>query len=176
MSNVQDLDWKGKKERRNDLQAHVRRFLLYPPFWEDAAKHVSQELTWNKVKFHEDKIKEVPTKSGLYCFIVDPPIPNNFWRTQYLFYIGKAASVSLRSRYKIYLNEKKGIGIGDQKARIKVEEMLNDFDGHMYFFYSIVANKNQIEEFEEKLLNTYMPYVNTSIPEAKISEEFRHIY
>ena len=174
--NIQDIDWHGKKVKRQSIKGHVRRFLLYPPFWKDSTKRISPGIKWKKVKFISTNIPRVPTSHGIYCFVMIPPKPNNFWTTRYLFYIGKAASASLRERYKNYLNEKKGLGIGRQKARIKVEEMLNDFDGYMYFFYSEILETREIVEIEEKLLNTYMPYVNTSIPEAKISEELKHIY
>lgn len=173
---VQDIDWGGKKTRRIEIKGFVRKFLLYPSFWEDNQKHVSGNLNWQCVFFNEQNILNVPTGKGIYCFIMIPPTPNNFWETKYLFYVGKAAVVSLRTRFKDYLKEKKGIGIGAQKARIKVEEMLNDFDGYLFFYYSVFPNRREIEETEDKLLNTFMPYVNTSIPEAKISEEFRHIY
>jgi len=173
---VQDIDWGGKKARRIEIKAFVRKFLLCPSFWKDNQKHVSGNLNWQHVPFNEQNILNVPTGRGVYCFIMIPPTPNNFWKTKYLFYVGKAAGVSLRARFKNYLNEKKGIGIGLQKARIKVEEMLNDFEGYLFFYYSVSSDIRKIEETEEKLLNTFMPYVNTSIPEAKISEEYRHIY
>lgn len=173
---IQDIDWQGKRTRRQAIKAHVRRFLLYPPFWKDSSKHILQNINWRRVKFTAANVHRVPTCNGIYCFVMMPPKPNNFWNTRYLFYIGRAASVSLRSRYKSYLDEKSGIGIGGQKARIKIEEMLNDFDGYMYFYYAELTDFNEIAEVEKKLLNTYMPYVNTSIPEAKISEELKHIY
>ena len=91
-------------------------------------------------------------------------------------YVGKASSATLRSRYKNYIDEMNNIGIGDQKPRIKIQEMLNDYYNHIYFFYSELTSATEIIETEMKLLNTFMPYVNTSIPELQISEEYRHIY
>ncbi len=171
-----DIDWKGKKQKRANIQSFVRKFLLFPDFWEDRQRFIGEKLTWNSVKFDEKNVSKIPTQNGLYCFLIVPPNTVNIWDTKYLFYIGKASSVSLRSRFKIYLNEKNGIGIGDQKPRIKVEEMLNDYDGYVFFHFTDISEKVKICEYEEKLLRIYMPYVNTHHPEAQITEEYRHIY
>ena len=173
---MNDISWNAKRDRRQEIKEHVRRFLLFPTFWEDSTKYISNEIVWNKIKFDETNSNQIPNKNGIYCFVVEPPLINNLFNTGYLFYIGKASSAKLRARYKNYIDEKNNIAIGDQKPRIKIQEMLNDYTNHIYFYYAELTDKSLIIETEEKLLNTFMPYVNTSIPELKISEEYRHIY
>ena len=170
-----DIAWKSKKARRDEVKNHVRRFLLYPPFWADVNKQIIQTLTWNNIIFDENNIMSIPTAKGIYCFVVTPPTPNLF-PTFYLFYIGKASGATLRSRYKNYINEMNDIGIGKQKPRIKVQEMLNEYYGNIYFYYATLSNNASIVECEEKLLNTFFPYVNSQIPDAVINAEYKHIY
>jgi len=173
---MHDLDWQGIKEERLEIKNHVRKFLLYPKFWEDSSKIITKNMSWRRIKFTKRNVQHIPTNNGIYCFTVIPPKPNNFWNHKYLFYIGKASSTSLRTRFKNYLDEKNGIGIGKNKPRIKVMEFLNMYENYTYFFYCEVSTKNTIMTLEENLINTYMPYVNTAIPEARIREEFKHIY
>lgn len=172
---MHDIPWNLKKERRLELKSHVWRFLLYPSFWSDSTKHISSRLIWKKIKFADDNASKIPNSKGIYCFVVIPPTPNLFI-TRYLFYIGKASSATLKGRYKNYIDEKNGIGIGAQKPRIKIQEMLNEYFGHIYFFYTEIKDNNEVIDCEKKLLNTFFPYVNTLIPEATISEEYKHIY
>jgi hypothetical protein len=173
---MNDITWKAKRSRRQEIKEHVRKFLLFPFFWEESSKKITFIINWKQVKFAEDNFSLIPNKNGIYCFVVEPPKDCNLFDTRYLFYIGKASSATLRARYKNYIDEKNNLAIGDQKPRIKIQEMLNDYFNHIYFFYAELSDKNLIIETEEKLLNTFMPYVNTSIPELKISEEYKHIY
>ena len=154
------------------IKGHIRRFLLFPEFWEDPQKMIYERLKWHYVKFKEENLDDIPTKNGIYCFIVSPDIEEDFIITRYLFYIGKAERKTLRSRYKDYLQEQKGL----YKPRPKVEEMLKRYKNHIYFFYTTIENNKKISEYEEKLLNKYVPYVNTFIPEAKITRELQYIY
>jgi hypothetical protein len=170
-----DIVWNNRRTSRAILKSYVRKFLLYPSFWEDNKKHITETLSWKSCEFSDLNKNKIPTKHGLYCFVVEPKTPN-FLESNYLFYIGKASSATLRSRYKNYLNEKEGIGIGSQKPRIKVQEMLKDYEDYIHFYYVELNKTKDIILYEEKLLDQFMPYVNTKIPEATIKEEYRHIY
>ncbi|HEX8561865.1 MAG TPA: hypothetical protein VF676_02690 [Flavobacterium sp.] len=172
---MHDISWKAKRDRRQEIKEHIRKFLLFPEFWNDPTKQIGHKITWERILFEEGNTASVPNKKGVYCFVVEPPKVDFLFETRYLFYIGKASSATLRARYKNYIDEKNNRGIGNQKPRIKVQEMLNDYYGHIHFFYAEL-NTGVIKDVEEKLLNLYMPYVNTSIPELKISEEYKHIY
>lgn len=118
----------------------------------------------------------VPNSNGIYCFVVTPPKVIGLFDTQYLFYIGKASSAKLRARYKNYIKEKNGVGIGKQPPRIKIQEMLNIYFDHIYFYYLVENDSKKVIEYEDKLLDVFMPYVNTLIPRAQIKEEYKHIY
>ena len=172
---MHDISWNSKRRRRQEIKEHIRKFLLFPEFWNDPTKQIPLKIKWERILFQEGNHLSIPSKSGIYCFVVEPPTVDFIFETRYLFYIGKASGATLRSRYKNYINEKNNIGIGDQKPRIKVQEMLNDYYGHIHFFYAEL-NRSIIQDIEEKLLNLYMPYVNTAIPELQISEEYKHIY
>ncbi|MFB5946401.1 hypothetical protein [Albibacterium profundi] len=172
---MHDISWNAKRGRRQEIKEHIRKFLLYPGFWNDSSKHIKHKIKWEKILFEDGNATSIPNKKGVYCFVVEPPVVDFIFETRYLFYIGKASSATLRARYKNYVDEKNNVGIGNQKPRIKVQEMLNDYYGHIYFFYAEL-NADLVKDIEEKLLNMYMPYVNTSIPELKISEEYKHIY
>ncbi|MCK4408220.1 MAG: hypothetical protein KAT33_01940 [Bacteroidales bacterium] len=174
---MHDIDWIELRGKRANIKSYIRRFLLFPPFWEDSNKEINLDLRWNNKAFSDSNINEISTRNGIYCFVVEPSYSNNsIFQTRYIFYIGKASSCSLRSRFKMYLNEKQGKGIGDQKPRIKVQEMLNDYEDHIYFYYAEIENKTHIKKCEDKLLNTFVPYVNTHIPEASINPELKDIY
>ena len=170
-----DLAWDDKRERRKAVKEYVWRFLLNPDFWADPAKKLPNGLVWHNVEFDIANVLSIPTGHGIYCFTVTPPSDIGLFETKYLLYVGKASSAKLRSRYKNYIDEMNNIGIGKQKPRIKVQEMLNLWKGHIRFHYTVM-DKRIIAANEDVLLNTFMPYVNTSIPEAQISEEYRHIY
>lgn len=171
-----DIAWADKRERRKGIKEYIWRFLLFPSFWEDNDKKLPSDLVWNKVLFRTGNEMSIPSKNGIYCFAVIPPSNIGLFETTYLFYVGKASGTKLRSRYKNYINEMNNIGIGEQKPRIKVQEMLNLWYGHIYFYYTVLDDEKSVKNHENTLLNTFMPYVNTSIPELKISEEYRHIY
>ena len=173
---MHDIEWAKKKAVRREVKDHVRRFLLYPLFWEDQSRNLPQGLNWQKIKFDENNQTQIPNKHGVYCFVVEPPNTIGLFQTQYLMYIGKASSTGLRARYGHYINEKNGKGIGKQPPRIKVQEILNDFFGYIYFYFIEELDKKKVIEYEDKLLDTFMPYVNSLIPRASIKEEFKHIY
>ena len=54
--------------------------------------------------------------------------------------------------------------------------MLKLWDNYLHFYYADLIDDLDIEECETKLLNTFVPKVNTSIPLAKIKPELKNIY
>ena len=93
------------------------------------------------------------------------------FETKYLFYIGKT-NRTLKKRFSEYVNEGKGKG----KPRVKVYEMLTQYADHLYFNYATIPNAAQVNEAEDKLINTFVPNVNVAIETAKIKPEYRYIY
>mgnify|MGYP006432450577 CR=1 FL=1 len=155
---------------RASIKEHIQKFLLYPNNWQNEDYELPQNLEWNAKKFSPQNLKKIPKNEGVYAFVLIPEI-NSFFQTKYLFYIGKT-SRDLRTRYNEYLNEKNAKG----KSRVKIYDMLNMYEGHLYFFYSVIHDKHKINECEDKLLNMFMPHVNVQIPEAKVRPVLSYIY
>lgn len=159
-----DFDHKG------EMLLHIRKFLLYPKNWVDPNNRIIDNLNWDFVKFQESEKHNIPEKKGVYCFVLEPQF-DNFIDTKYLFYIGRTIR-TLKIRYKEYLDDLKGKG----KPRPKIFEMLKLYNGFLSFFYTEIEDDDKIDEIEEKLLNTFVPFVNTDIPIAKIKPELNYIY
>lgn len=161
-----DIDFKKKGE----YVLHLQKFFLFPLFWEDPLKHLTEPTGWKKVRFTIANRSKIPKEKGIYCFVLQPKI-DNFFETRYLYYIGKT-NRTLWNRYKEYLNDQAGKG----KPRTKVFEMLNQYSRHLYFYYTTIPISSDVDSCEEKLLNTFVPRVNTDIPEARISPELKNLY
>ncbi|WP_460570914.1 GIY-YIG nuclease family protein [Flaviaesturariibacter terrae] len=161
-----DIDFAKEAE----IIQHIKRFLLYPSFWEDSSKHFTYKCNWRSYKFTTSNSSKIPVRKGIYCFVIKPSIPN-FFPTNYLFYVGQTKR-TLNQRFKEYLNDQQGKG----KPRKKVFKMLNLYKKNVYFYFTPVSNNTRIDEIEEKLLNVFVPHVNTQIPEARISPELQYIY
>lgn len=161
-----DIDFIKKAQ----LKLHIRKFLLHPEYWNDVNNQIPYRLRWKGYKFEKKSNAKIPNHKGVYCFVVSPQIPN-FFGTKYLFYVGQTTR-TLRERFYEYLNDQKGKG----KPRAKVYEMLKLYQDSLYFFCSNINDNGQIDEVERKLLDTFVPHINTSIPKAKINPELRNIY
>lgn len=155
---------------KKDLKLHVQKFLLYPNHWEDKANFFPYKLKWRSCKFTKGNRVNVPSDMGVYCFVIVAKVPN-FISTRYLMYVGQTKR-TLATRYGEYLVDQSGKG----KARHKVEEMLDLYKKHLYFYFAAVNSGNRIDEIEEKLINTFVPPVNSDIPKAKIKPELKYIY
>ena len=161
-----DLDF----DEEGRILNHIKKFLLYPPFWSDPNNQLPINLTWKFKRFSSSNKSKIPTSKGLYAFVLIPEY-NNFFATRYLFYAGKT-NRTLRQRFSEYLKEKEGNG----KARKKIYKMLNQYDGHMYFFYTEISTTTDVNVCEEQVLNTFVPHINSMIPRAKIKPELKNIY
>lgn len=161
-----DIDFKKKGE----YLLHLKKFFLFPKFWEDPVKSLTEPTGWKKVKFTTANRSKIPKEKGIYCFVLQPKLVNLF-ETKYLFYIGKT-NRTLWVRYKEYLDDQAGKG----KPRNKVFEMLTQYTDYLYFYYTTIPISTDVDKCEEKLLNTFVPRVNTDIPEAKISPELKNLY
>src|SRR5690606_36437407 len=148
--------------KKGTIKLHIRKFLLYPIYWKDGTKQITGTLKWRHYKFTNSNLKRIPTKKGIYCFVVKPKY-NSIFYTQYLFYIGQTKR-TLQRRYKEYLDDQAGKG----KPRPKVFEMLNLYKEDIYFFCTEITSDKRIDEVEDKLLNVFVPHINTSISRAKV--------
>lgn len=165
-----DIPFDDYKSKRSELQFHIQKFLLFPERWKKEENKIDEKLNWKRYKFIERNTENISTSSGIYCFVVIPR-KENFIRLKYLLYVGQTIR-PLKRRFTEYFGEKEKKG----KYRQKVYEMLNTYEDDIYFFYAEIDNEDDIENCENKLLNSFVPYVNTKIPDAKIQDELKNIY
>jgi len=161
-----DIDFR----ERGQLKLHIRKFLLYPPYWTDVKNRFNHRLNWRSIKFAKRNLNRLPNDKGIYCFVVVPDYPN-FFPNKYLFYVGQTTR-TLKERFGEYLNDQEGKG----KPRPKIFEMLSFYKNCLHFYYASISSNSQIDEVEQKLLNSFVPHINTDIPVAKIKRELRNIY
>lgn len=161
-----DIDF----EKRGQLKLHIRKFLLYPIYWTDINNHFNYKLNWKSIKFNKRNLRRLPDKKGIYCFVVIPNYPN-FFKNIYLFYVGQTTR-TLKERFREYINDQAGKG----KPRPKIFEMLSLYKDCLYFYYASINSESQIDEVEKKLLNSFVPHINTDVPIAKIKKELSNIY
>lgn len=162
-----DIDF----HERGFIKEHVWDFLLYPPHWNDPNNIIHHTLNWVEVPFDVTQLTNVPdNQKGIYCFVLKPKFGQLF-ETRYLFYVGITRR-NFRKRFREYLDDLEGKG----KPRPKVFAMLKLWESYLHFYYAALGNNNHIKECEDKLLNTFVPKVNTDIPIAKIKTELKNIY
>jgi len=164
---MNDIDWK----KDGELKRHVKKFFLYPVFWDDKKNEFTHKhKKWKKIKFIDANHSKIPSKRGVYAFALKPSYKSLF-PTNYLFYVGKTQR-TLKERYKEYIRERDS----GKKYRIKVKKMLKQYDGYLYFYYLELNTAKQVTESENVLLNTFVPHINVQIPKAKIDPLLKYIY
>lgn len=137
---------------------HLQRMILSPVQWATCSLPI--KLKWKHVKFSPENSRHVPNATGgVYTFVVKPDIAEHP-ACSYLLYVGKADK-SFRERYYAYIKDKR---LGDKSRRPHVEEMLNKWDGHLYFYYAEIERQELIQTIEQILLAAYLPPTNKSFP------------
>lgn len=164
---VHDFDWDLKHKVKG---GYVKKFLLYPGLWIDENNKFDYNIKWNRLEFKKDNASKIPKQKGIYCFVLQPKT-HRFFATRYLFYVGKT-NRTLFIRFGEYIQELEG----KRKSRSKIKEMLDVFDGYLYYYFTTLDTKEQVNEIEDKLIDTFVPHVNTKINLATIKPEFQNIY
>ncbi len=148
---------------------YQKKFLLWRTQW-DAYTDPQTPLNWKCVKFEQDNKSKIPTKKGVYAFFIEPGIAK-FPSHAYLAYIGQAGHESdgnLQKRFEGYLQEKK------RPKRIHIYRMLNLWEDYLYFYYAeIDPTQIDLEQLEQKLLDTFIPPFSKVGYSAEISEIIR---
>lgn len=147
-----------------------RKFILYPPFWDEPANQITFPLTWKKYKFTRANLLKIDKQRGVYCFVIQPSV-QHFFETRYLLYIGKT-NRELYARYGEYLKEQEGL----TKSRPKVKAMLDKYKSCLFYYFTPLKTEAMVNEVEDKLINTWMPQINVQIPLTRIKPEFKYIY
>ncbi|SRR6266581_2940228 len=157
----------ARGRRRRDLgDFHVKRMVLSPFQW--AACRLPVDLTWKAAKFSRSNMRTIPTTRGVYTFLVQPGIANHPC-CSYLLYVGKTENQNFRRRYQQYLREKQA---GDESGRPHVTDMLEKWDGFLWFCFASIEQANLIEDVEKTLLTAYLPPTNKEFP-AKVGRALK---
>ena len=153
-----------------DLKFHIKRFFLHPQKWVDPANQISFNITWKSIKFLPSNLVHIPSHRGVYAFTINPEYAGLF-ETKYLCYVGKT-NRHLKTRFSEYIDE----GSGKSKPRKKVFKMLKQYAGYLHFNYAVLSTSAQVNEAEDKLINTFVPHVNVVVQIAKIKPEYQYLY
>ena len=62
------------------------------------------------------------------------------------------------------------------KPRPKLFEMFKLYGSCLYFYCCEISRANIIDDVETKLINTFVPHINSAIPIAKLSPELKNLY
>lgn len=158
------------QQKRNLAEFLVQRMVLSPPQW--SACRLPLDLKWKGVKFTQKNAKQLPTTyCGVYTFLVQPGIANHPC-CSYLLYVGKTEGQNFRKRYSQYLRDKRA---GDESRRPHITDMLQKWDGFLWFYYAQIDQRDLIGEVENALLTAYLPPTNKEFP-AKVSMQIRRLF
>jgi hypothetical protein len=160
-------------ELRQELQDYTQDVRLWKRQWTNNST-LLPPLNWTRVRFSEASKNSVPDSQGLYAFFIEPELAN-FPNHAYLMYIGKAGDRSkntLRKRFTHYFQEKKRF----DAARPKINKLLNNWDGYLYFyFHEVTDSATDIAKLETLLLDTFLPVCNKNSYSGEISKLLRAI-
>ncbi|MDY7577260.1 hypothetical protein RGU70_02810 [Herbaspirillum sp. RTI4] len=146
------------------VKIHQVEMMFLPSAWR-AAPSVS--LTWHQFDFPPTP-NVAPKVPGVYAFVATPNI-FNFDYAGGLFYVGKATS--LHNRISAYIAE-----IGKDFAvsgRPAIWSMLNQWNGHLRYFYVTTATVEAAENLEEEMIEAFRPPFNKQYKAATTSRVMR---
>lgn len=137
---------------------HKHEMHLWPFLWK--GYNVRQTLRWQDVRFGKHSRNKVPSRPGVYAFIVRPSIAN--LHIGYLMYIGRARK-SLRTRFGEYLTSERN----PYKGRPRMATLLHQYEGYLQFRYATLVSPATVTRIERKLIRAFLPPVNEQV-EAEI--------
>lgn len=133
-------------------ESHHVSMLFYPDAW---AKAPIVSCVWMGNDFPPIPRSKIPKQPGVYAFVVKTNL-FDFPHATGLFYIGKA--MNLYDRVGAYMSDVDRRKL--QTARPLVWRMLNQWDGHLQYFYTITADVAAAELLEEQMLSAFIPPFN----------------
>jgi hypothetical protein len=142
----------------SELREFQRTFIISPIQW---AGYVPVVVTdWNLVHFEAGKVDDVPNGAcGVYTFLVQPRIANHD-HCSYLLYVGRTTEQDFRERFRQYLGEK----ASKKPRRPHITDMLNRWDGYLWFCYAQIQNPNDTKQTEKRLQVAFIPPFNREFP------------
>lgn len=145
-------------EERMLLGAHRYTFSLWPQQW--VAYNLPDLFRWEIHPFQRDQTENIPSKPGIYSFVIQPGIAAHP-SCSYLMYIGKTAR-TLQQRFREYFREQQNVAEG----RPKILALLNQYQNYLYFCCSVIADTERIGEIEDALISAFIPPCNDQLPAA----------
>ncbi len=155
----------GTVPKGPDLKAQFQRkklgtfeFLLYPELWSELdcrAYYCGKQ--WAEVHFSPRSRELVPAESGIYMFVSRSGYSEFISDHSYVLYVGKATS--LNSRYYSYIREQRYLL---DHTRERVAELLDHFEGWLYFRYILVP-ASELDQAENLLKDNLTPPGNTQL-------------
>jgi hypothetical protein len=161
-------------EQPNDLivaideaKAYIfQRAIYWPKRWQEFSTPKSITWKWQSVPFHKSSYKCIPdNKHGLYSFVLCPNVAQHP-KNHFILYIGKADKMTLRQRFKSYLQEMQRI------KRPAIFYTLNRYSGYLEFCFTPAKDPKDIATAERSLLSALIPPLNTDFP-ASVSKIIR---
>lgn len=141
-------------EERNLIKLAEQEFALSRDHWEELDLPV--DLEWTIERFDVAARSRIPNDHrGVYTFVVRPGIANHP-ACSYLFYVGMAERQSLRVRFNQYLRDKRDTNT----RRYHIRDLLNRWDGYIWFCFAKIDNFALISAVEQQLLSAYLPPFN----------------
>jgi len=70
----------------DEARNYTHRFTLWPKAWKVASRKSFPRLDWKCFPFNEQAYEEIPRKTGIYTFILNPNIAGHC--CSYLIYVG----------------------------------------------------------------------------------------
>jgi len=133
----------------SQAKAHRYEFALWPALWQKF--NHARRFSWRRKLFSKSSINEIPKKSGVYTFVIEPHLADHP-SCAFLIYVGQTKN--LRERFKQYL----AVQEGRRRHSPRVEYGLSQHSGYKYlFFYYSFHDKDLLEEYEQALLAGFIP-------------------
>jgi len=160
----------SKPAGRSLSDYHLKRMVLSPDHWRNCSLPVT--LNWQILQFTEANADHVPNNTkGIYSFLVQPGIAQHP-SCSYLLYIGQTERQNFRERFRQYLRDWRA---GSASRRVHITDMLEKWEGFLWFAYAPVQRDELIVPIEDALLSSYLPPANKDFP-AAVAANLRRLF
>jgi hypothetical protein len=153
-------------KEEDKVKSRTTKFTLMPEEWQKfIVIQDSFPCKWKIIKLDE-KCKDdsdLNKEPGIYTLLVQPGIASHP-SCSYLMYVGK--TFDLHKRFLNYLRYEKRV-----RKRPNIFRLLNIYGDHIWFCFTNVA-ADQLERYENSLMNAYLPPVND---ENRLPAEMRQL-
>ena len=131
---------------------HDVPMMFFPQAWKAAP---NMPMLWKQNDFPPLSRKDIPKQPGVYIFVLMTDL-FGFPHGNALFYIGKAKS--LNKRIGAYIDEVDVHLLRTQRPL--VWRMLNQWNGHLKYFYTITPDLPAAEQLESHMIEAFRPPFN----------------